>query len=80
MPLTELCVTFAFGREPIATRESFPRGAILNLQQAIERSDDARRGYPLHFMINCAHPTHFDVVLRRAGAAARSVGHRCGCR
>ena len=33
------------------------------LQAAIERTDAATGNYPAHYMINCAHPTHFDFVL-----------------
>ncbi len=38
-----------------------------SLQQAIEATDAATGGYPLYYMINCAHPTHFEHVLRGAG-------------
>jgi len=37
------------------------------LRTAIERTDAATGSYPAHYMINCAHPTHFDFVLE-AGA------------
>jgi S-methylmethionine-dependent homocysteine/selenocysteine methylase len=33
------------------------------LGEAIERVDDATAGAPAYYMINCAHPTHFDGVL-----------------
>jgi S-methylmethionine-dependent homocysteine/selenocysteine methylase len=33
------------------------------LQAAIERVDAATAGYPAYYMINCAHPTHFEHVL-----------------
>ena len=33
------------------------------LQAAIERTDAATGNYPAHYMINCAHPTHFEFVL-----------------
>ena len=33
------------------------------LGEAIEAVDDATDSYPTHYMINCAHPTHFDHVL-----------------
>jgi len=32
-------------------------------RQAIERVDGATAGYPSYYMVNCAHPTHFDGVL-----------------
>ena len=38
------------------------------LREAIARTDAATAGYPLHYMINCAHPSHFDRVLEGEGA------------
>ncbi|UJW73723.1 homocysteine S-methyltransferase family protein [Rhizobium sp. SL42] len=41
-------------------------GRLLNgtsLQHAIERTDDATNGAPVYYMVNCAHPTHFDQAL-----------------
>ena len=35
------------------------------LRAAIEAVDRATGRYPLYFMINCAHPTHFDDALER---------------
>lgn len=37
------------------------------LAEAIERTDDATDGYPAYYMINCAHPTHFEPALRSPG-------------
>lgn len=34
------------------------------LADAIRQVDDATLGYPAYFMINCAHPSHFDHLLR----------------
>jgi len=34
-----------------------------SLQRAIETTDKATGGYPVYYMINCAHPTHFSHVL-----------------
>ena len=34
-----------------------------SLRDAITQVDAATSGYPAYFMINCAHPTHFDQVL-----------------
>lgn len=34
-----------------------------SLKAAIEQVDNATSGYPSYYMINCAHPTHFDGVL-----------------
>ena len=33
------------------------------LDEAIAQVDDATGGGPVYYMINCAHPTHFDAVL-----------------
>jgi S-methylmethionine-dependent homocysteine/selenocysteine methylase len=54
------------------------------LRQAVERTDEATGGAPVYYMINCAHPTHFDTAIRpgeawldrvwgiRANASAKS--------
>ena len=34
-----------------------------SLRDAIKQVDDATFGYPAYFMINCAHPSHFDQVV-----------------
>lgn len=34
-----------------------------SLQQAIEQTDQITESYPLYYMINCAHPTHFEHAL-----------------
>ncbi len=39
-----------------------------SLQEAIESTDAATAGYAAYYMINCAHPAHFEHVLRGAGA------------
>jgi len=33
------------------------------LKAAIEQIEEATSGYPCYYMINCAHPTHFEPVL-----------------
>jgi S-methylmethionine-dependent homocysteine/selenocysteine methylase len=38
-----------------------------SLKDAIRQVDDATSGYPAYFMINCAHPSHFEEMLGRAG-------------
>jgi homocysteine S-methyltransferase len=38
-----------------------PSGTALG--EAIEATDAATDGYPVHYAINCAHPTHFEHVL-----------------
>jgi len=46
----------------VETDGRLPSGETL--EEAIMRTDDASDGYPAYYMINCAHPTHFDKVLR----------------
>ena len=48
----------------VETDGKLPTGETL--RAAIERVDEATSGYPSYYMINCAHPTHFEKVL--AGA------------
>jgi S-methylmethionine-dependent homocysteine/selenocysteine methylase len=38
------------------------------LREAIEQVDAATGGSPSYYMINCAHPAHFDAVLEESGA------------
>jgi homocysteine S-methyltransferase len=45
----------------VETDGRLPSG--IDLGEAIRATDDATAGYVTHFMINCAHPTHFDAVL-----------------
>jgi S-methylmethionine-dependent homocysteine/selenocysteine methylase len=46
------------------------------LREAIEAVDAATGGYPAYFMINCAHPTHFDAHLGGGDWVARVRGIR----
>jgi homocysteine S-methyltransferase len=49
----------------------------LSLREAVERTDDATGGSPAYFMVNCAHPTHFEPALERGEAwTARIWGVR----
>ena len=43
------------------------------LQSAIERTDAQTDGTPAYYMINCAHPTHFDRVLSDHEAWTRRI-------
>jgi S-methylmethionine-dependent homocysteine/selenocysteine methylase len=45
----------------VETDGRLPTGQTL--QAAIEQVDAATSKYPAYYMINCAHPTHFDQVL-----------------
>ena len=38
-----------------------------SLRNAIERTDAASDGYPAYYMINCAHPGHFEQALAEDG-------------
>ena len=38
-----------------------------SIQEAIEKIDKETNGYPLYYMINCAHPTHFISQLEKNG-------------
>lgn len=44
-----------------------------NLQEAIEKLDDETHGTPAYYMINCAHPAHFQSVLAGSGAWTRRI-------
>lgn len=64
----------------VETDGKLPTGQPLG--EAIRQVDEATAGYPAYYMINCAHPTHFDAVLEgewlerigglRANASAKS--------
>jgi len=59
----------------VETDGNLPTGQSLG--DAIKQVDDATSGYPAYFMINCAHPSHFDKVVRGDEAwAARIRGLR----
>ncbi|MDR5741076.1 MULTISPECIES: homocysteine S-methyltransferase family protein [unclassified Caballeronia] len=38
------------------------------LRDAVERADEESGGYAAYYMINCAHPSHFETVLGDGGA------------
>ena len=44
-----------------------------SLEQAIGCTDEATGGYPDYYMINCAHPAHFEHVLRKGGRWTRRI-------
>jgi homocysteine S-methyltransferase len=46
----------------VETDGKLPTGQSLG--DAIKQVDDATSGYPAYFMINCAHPRHFDNVVQ----------------
>jgi S-methylmethionine-dependent homocysteine/selenocysteine methylase len=43
------------------------------LREAIETVDETSEGYPLYFMVNCAHPTHFEGALEAGEAWVKRV-------
>lgn len=43
------------------TDGNLPTG--MSLREAIGKVDEATSNYPSYFMINCAHPTHFEQIL-----------------
>ncbi len=42
-----------------------------SLADAIRQTDDVSAGYPAYYLINCAHPTHFEAMLRGDSGAWR---------
>lgn len=50
----------------VETDGNLPSGE--SLKTAIESIDNETDGYPLHYMINCAHPSHFINQLDHSGA------------
>lgn len=46
----------------------------MSLAEAIDQTDAATNGYVTHFMVNCAHPTHFAHVLERTAPWAARIG------
>jgi homocysteine S-methyltransferase len=43
-----------------------------SLREAVEGTDEATGGSPAWYMINCAHPTHFEGALARASRGQRA--------
>jgi len=60
---SEMPVAISFTLE---TDGRLPSGQTL--AAAIQETDEASAGYPAYYMINCAHPTHFEMVLREGGS------------
>ena len=58
----------------VETDGRLPTGQTL--RAAIEQVDDATAGHPAYYMINCAHPTHFDHALDGGPWTARIRGLR----
>jgi S-methylmethionine-dependent homocysteine/selenocysteine methylase len=65
----------------VETDGRLPTGQTL--QAAVEQVDAETDAYPAYFMINCAHPTHFDEVLEtrapwldRLGGLRANASHK----
>lgn len=58
----------------VETDGRLPDGATL--QQAIAEVDAATNAYPAYYMVNCAHPSHFDRGLPRGRELLRLRGIR----
>jgi S-methylmethionine-dependent homocysteine/selenocysteine methylase len=58
----------------VETDGSLPTGQ--KLKDAIERVDAATSNYPSYYMINCAHPTHFDHIITQGAWLDRIRGLR----
>jgi S-methylmethionine-dependent homocysteine/selenocysteine methylase len=56
----------------VETDGHLPSG--MSLPEAIEQTDAATDGYVTHFMVNCAHPTHFAHVLDPTAPWAARIG------
>lgn len=50
----------------VETDGRLPSGTPLG--EAIEVTDEASGGYPVYYLINCAHPTHIEPALDRPGS------------
>lgn len=49
----------------VETDGNLPTGQTL--KSAIEQVDEATESYPAYYMINCAHPTHFEHIVAEGG-------------
>ena len=49
----------------VETDGNLPTGQTL--KSAIEQVDEVTEGYPAYYMINCAHPTHFEHIVAEGG-------------
>jgi homocysteine S-methyltransferase len=56
----------------VETDGRLPSGATL--EAAIAETDAATDGAPHHYMVNCAHPSHFEHVLRGGGDWTQRIG------
>lgn len=45
-----------------------------SLREAIEATDEATEGSPVYYMVNCAHPVHFEQALAKGEAWVARIG------
>lgn len=55
----------------VETDGKLPSGQALD--EAIDRVDAESATPPLYYMLNCAHPLHFDAVLERGGSLSERI-------
>ena len=55
----------------LETDGNLPTGQTL--KSAVEEVDAATSNYPVYYMINCAHPTHFEHILAEGGEWTRRL-------
>ena len=58
----------------VETDGGLPNG--MSLEDAIDEVDELTSGGPIHYMINCAHPTHFNEVISKKTCRDRIAGVR----
>jgi homocysteine S-methyltransferase len=56
----------------VETDGALPTGQ--SLAEAITEVDAATGAYPAYYMVNCAHPTHFEHVLEAGAAWTQRLG------
>ena len=56
----------------VETDGRIPTGA--SLREAIESTDEITDAAPVYYMVNCAHPTHFDSVLEPGAPWTERIG------
>src|SRR3954468_8863294 len=56
----------------VETDGRLPSG--MSLADAIEATDTATDHYPVHYTLNCPHPTHFEQVVDGTAAWATRLG------
>ena len=56
----------------VETDGKLPTGE--SLEEAIGRTDEASGNGPAYYMINCAHPTHFENILKSGGSWRNRIG------